>query len=167
MRTLVYTWILLLALPIVCLAQEKVVSRVPVLRHPYYGRNVLPALKQLVAEQGKSKQNHFYVGRVEVLEGGYDSVLVYWKENNALLLWEPGRGFNRNGVTDARYDLSQSRRYWDLNKDVVATIADVGGSNFLITRQNADEWIRSCVQSGKQFVVNHSAQSSRRFGRVR
>ena len=120
----------MLALPTVCFAQEKVVSRVPVLRHSYYGRNVLPALKQLVAEQGKSKQNHFYVGQVELLEGGYNSVLIYWKENDALLLWEPGRGINRNGFADPRYDLSHSRRYWDLRKDVVATSADVGGSNY-------------------------------------
>jgi hypothetical protein len=163
MRNAISTLILSLLLPTTCFPQQKVISRIPVLRHPYYGPNVLPALKELVAERGKSKRNHFYVGRVEVFEGGYESVLVYWKENRALVLWEPGRGLNLQGVPDARYDLWHSRRYWDLDKDVVPTLADVGGSSFLVTKQDAHEWIRKCLQSGERFVVNRTAQSNKRL----
>jgi len=138
------------------------VKRVPVSQHPYYAPNILPTLKELVARYGKAKRNHIYVGRVEVLEGGYNSVLVYWKENNALVLWEPGSGFNRQGNPDPKYDLANSRRYWRLDKDVVPTLDDVGGSSFLITRQDARRWVRDCVRHGVRFVVDRKAQSNAR-----
>ena len=137
-----------------CFSQEKVVERIPVRQHPYYAPSVLPALKELVARYGKAKRNHFYVGRVEVLEGGYHSMLVYWKESNALVLWEQGRGSNRQGNPDAKYDLADSRRFWRLDKDVVPTLDDVGGSSFLITRQDARRWVRDCIRHGERFVVN-------------
>jgi hypothetical protein len=137
-----------------CVSQEKVVKRIPVGRHPYYAPNVLPALKELVAQHGRAKRNHLYVGRVEVLGGGYHSALVYWKENNALVLWEPGRGSNRQGNPEAKYDLSASRRYWRLDKDVVPTLNDVGGSSYLITRQDAHRWVRDCIRNGVRYMVN-------------
>src|SRR5688500_6357650 len=87
-----------------CLSQEKVVRRIPVSEHSYYVANVIPALEKLVAQRGKSSQNHFYVGRVEILESGYHSVLAYWKENQALVLWEPGRGSNPQGYPDPKFD---------------------------------------------------------------
>ncbi|HET9787686.1 MAG TPA: hypothetical protein VFP47_11155, partial [Pyrinomonadaceae bacterium] len=42
MRNVINTLILALLLPSTCFPQQKVISRVPVLRHPYYGPNVLP-----------------------------------------------------------------------------------------------------------------------------
>ena len=136
-------------------------------QHPYYAPNILPALKKLVARYGKAKRNHIYVGRVEVLEGGYHSVLVYWKENNALILWEPGRGFNRQGSPDPKYDLADSRRYWRLNKDVVPTLDDVGGSSFLITKRDARRWVRDCIRYGVRYVVDGEAQSNNGIQRTR
>jgi hypothetical protein len=136
-----------------CLSQQRIIRRTSVRNHPYYRANVLPALKELVAHRGKARRNHFYVGRVEALENGYDSALVFWKENGAIVLWEPGRGSNRHGNPDGRYDLRYSRRYWRLNKDVVPTLNDVGGSSFLITRQDARNWVRDCIRYGTRYVV--------------
>ncbi|HUS09632.1 MAG TPA: hypothetical protein VMZ30_04125 [Pyrinomonadaceae bacterium] len=144
-----------------CISQEKVVRRIPVSEHSYYVANVIPALKKLVAQSGKSKKNHFYVGRVEMLESGYHSVLVYWKENQALVLWEPGRGSNPQGYPDSKFDLADSRRYWELDKDVVPTLDDVGGSSFLITRKDARRWVRDCVSHGARYVINREAQSNK------
>ncbi len=144
--------LLLAALP--CSSQEKVLKRVSVLQHPYYAPYVLPALKGLVAKRGKAKRNHFYVSKVKVFEGGYHSVLVYWTENRALVLWEPGRGHNRLGEPDPKYDLANSRRYWELDKDVVPSLDDVGGSSFLTTRRDAREWVRDCVRYGVRHVIN-------------
>jgi len=143
------------------------VERIPVRQHPYYASSVLPALKELVAQYGTAKRNHFYVSRVEVLEGGYHSVLVYWKENNALVLWEPSRGSNQQGNPDAKYDLVDSRRYWRLDKDVVPMLNDVGGSSFLITRQDARRWVRDCIRHGERLVVNRGAQSNNGMQRTR
>jgi hypothetical protein len=144
-----------------CISQEKVVQRIPVSQHSYYAANVVPALKKLVTERGKSKKNHFYVGRVEMLESGYHSVLVYWKENQALVLWEPGRGSNPQGYPDPKFDLAYSRRYWELDKDVVPTLDEVGGSSFLITRKDARRWVRDCVSYGARYVVNRKEQSNK------
>ena len=141
-----------------CVSQEKIVRRIPVSEHSNYAPHVLPALKKLVVQRGKSKKNHFYVSRVEMLEGGYHSVLVYWKENQALVLWEPGRGSNPQGYPDPKFDLTDSKRYWELDKDVVPTLDDVGGSSFLITRKDARRWVRDCVSYGARYVVNREAQ---------
>ena len=165
MRNVINILILLLLLPATCFSQEKVISRIPILQHPYYGPNVLPALKELVTQSGESTSNHFCVGRVEVLEGGHESVLVYWKENRALVLWEPGRGLNLRGIPDPRYDLKHSRRYWDLDEHVVPTLAGIGGSSFLISREHAREWLRKCEQTGEQFVINLKAPANKRVQR--
>jgi hypothetical protein len=162
MKTLLQAFVLLSLTSVVCFPQQELIKRISVRRHSYYAPLVLPALKELVAERGRVKRNHFYVGRVEVFEGGYHSVVVYWRENRALVLWEPGRGVDRRGDSDPRYDLRDSRRYWRLDKDVVPTLADIGGSSFLITRKDAREWIRDCVRHGERYVVNHKSQSKRR-----
>ena len=143
------------------LAQSKINGQISVQQHPYYRKNVIPALKELVASRGKTRNNHFYVGRVEEFDGGHSSVLVFWKENNALVLWESQRGFGRDGKADARYDLSQSRRYWRLDKDVVPTLDDVGWSSFLITKQDARTWVRDCVRYGTRYVIHRTARSNK------
>ena len=147
------------------LAQQKIIRKIPVQQYPYYRRNVLPALKELVSSRGKTRTNHFYVGRVEVLDGGNHSVLVFWKENNALVLWEPEHGFGSDGNADARYDLSQSRRYWRLNKDVVPTLDAVGGSSFLITRRDARQWVRDCIRHGTSYVLTRKTRSNNSLDR--
>ncbi|HKP38389.1 MAG TPA: hypothetical protein VJT71_16130, partial [Pyrinomonadaceae bacterium] len=89
---------------------------------------------------------------VGVLDNGdYSSVLVYWKENNAIVLWEQDRGYNyQNGNFDPRYDLAQTRRYWRLNRDIRSPDAP---SNFLITKREAREWLNDCLRFGKLYVI--------------
>lgn len=73
-----------------------------------------------MARGGQSAVNHLYVGRAEMSEDGFHSVLVYWAENRALVLREPGRGRNRQADSEANFDVADSRRrYWRPGKDVV------------------------------------------------
>lgn len=154
--------ILLLVLTGTCFSQEGAVKRIPAREHPSYGPYIVPALNELVAQYGKVRRNHFYVGRVQLLESGYHSVLVYWKENRVLVLWEPGRGYDRHGYPDPKYDLAASRRYWRLDKDVVPTRADIGGSSFLITQQDARDWMQDCMRYGERYVIDFKPRQSRR-----
>lgn len=162
MRKSLQVLLLLLLTASTSFTQERVVERISVLQHPYYAPNVLPAINNLMSVFGRAKINHFYVGRVEVRDDGRHSVLVYWKEKRALILWEPGRGSNSQGEADPKFDLAHTRRYWRLNKDVVRTLDDVGGSSFLITRQDAREWIEECVRHGVRFTINRSVRKRRR-----
>lgn len=159
MKKFFQAFVLLSLSSVVCFSQPKPIKRISVRRHPYYAPIVLPALKELVAERGRAKQNHFYVGRVEVFEDGYNDVIVYWRENHALVLWEPGRGTGRQGNPDPRNDLRDSRRYWRLANDVVPTLGY--GSNFLITTKQAHDRIRDCVRHGEMYVVKSKSQSKR------
>jgi len=137
----------------ICLSQAKVLERIPIRKHPYFAGHVLPALKLLVREYGKARINHLYVSPVDVFENGAYSALVYWKENNARVLWEPYSGYNKEGNHDPNYDLRDSRRYWRLKKDVVATLADVGGSSYLLTRSDAQRMVQDCRLRGEKYVV--------------
>jgi hypothetical protein len=161
MRKPLYLLMLVAVSAATCLPQGRIIRTVPVPQHSYFGPNVLSALKELVVQRERTRRNHFYVGRVKVFENGYSSVLVYWKENRALILWEPGRGNDLRGNPDARYDLRDSRRYWRLNRDVVPTLNDVQGSSFLITRKDARTWIQECVHRGELYVVNRQARSNK------
>jgi len=153
--------ILLLVLSATCFSQKGLVQRIPAREHPSYGPYIAPALKELVAQHGKVRKNHFYVGRVQVTASGYHSVLVYWKENHALVLWEPGRGSDQHGNPDPKNDLAASRRYWRLDKDVVPTQADIAGSSFLITQQDARDWTQDCLKYGERYVIDFKPQSRR------
>jgi hypothetical protein len=161
MNRLLHLFVVIFLISAPALAQSKINRKISVQQHPYYRKNVIPALEELVASRGKTRTNHFYIGRVEEFDGGHSSVLVFWKENNALVLWESQRGFGRDGNPDARYDLSQSRRYWRLDKDVVPTLDDVGWSSFLITKHDARTWVHDCVRYGRRFVIKRTARSNK------
>jgi hypothetical protein len=157
MQKLLYPLVLLL-FSVPCLCQGR--NSVPAREHPYYASNMVPALNELVKDRGRSKTNHFYVGHVQVSENGYHSVVVYWKENVALVLWEPGRGFGPSGDPDPRYDLRDTRRYWDLKKDVVPALSDVAGSSFLLAKNDALKMVDDCIRKGERYVLNLKEQSN-------
>lgn len=68
--------------------------------------------------------------------GAY-SAWVIWPAGHQIILWE-------DGVTA----LERSRRLLDLNKDVVATDADINGSDYLVTRQWVKDLEDKCNKEG-------------------
>jgi hypothetical protein len=112
--------------------------------------NPLPALKQVVAEKARGRRNTFYVSPVCYFANGFSNTLVYWPEGRALILWEPDASATKER---RRRELVWSRRFWRLDRDVVPTLADVGGSNFLLTKTHARQNIRDCVRNGRRFVL--------------
>jgi hypothetical protein len=110
----------------------------------------LPALKQVVAEKARGRRNTFYISPVCYFDNRYSNTVVYWREGRALILWEPDASATKER---GRHDLVGSRRFWRLDKDVVPTLADVGGSSFLLTKADARHDIRDCVRNGRRFVL--------------
>ena len=110
----------------------------------------LPALKEVVAEKARHARNAFYISPVCYFNKGASNAMVYWREGRALILWEPEPSATAHR---RRHELVWSRRFLSLDKDVVPTLADVGGSNFLLTRQMARDMVRQCVRDGKKFVL--------------
>lgn len=68
---------------------------------------------------------------------------VYWRERNALILWEPTTHFEDS-------EPIYSRRVIDLEQDVVATEEEVGGSTYLVTRRWVDGVLSDCSRYGTQ-----------------
>ena len=110
----------------------------------------IPALKQVVAEKARHVRNTFYVSPVCYFNNGTSNAMVYWREGRALILWEPDPSADPDR---RRHELVWSRRFLSLDKDVVPTLADVGGSSFLLTKQMARDMVRECVRDGKKLVL--------------
>jgi hypothetical protein len=110
----------------------------------------IPALKQVVIEKARHARNTFYISPVCYFNNGASNAMVYWPEGRALILWEPDPSADANR---RRHELVWSRRFLSLNKDVVPTLADVGGSSFLLTRKMARDMVRECMRDGKKFVL--------------
>lgn len=77
--------------------------------------------------------------------GGAYFVWVIWPAGHQIILWE-------DGVTM----LERSRRRLDLNKDVVATDADVNGSDYLVTRQWVKDLEDKCGKDGLSVDIKPS-----------
>ena len=104
------------------------------------------ALKELVTQESTHSTNLFYVSPVELDPSAPSTAWVYWPNKKALILFEPGAGY------DPKLSLVWSRRYLDLKRDVVPTIKEVAGSNFLLSRAEAAAIVASC-KSGDKFVI--------------
>lgn len=115
-------------------------NSVPILETPEYGHRVRPALKRLVQQRGASSSSVFFVS--DKSEG--QAVLVFWPEQNRIILFEPHTGSDFQ-------DLAHSRRSWDLGTDVgPKEVAQT--STYLLTREMAEEMKRRCLQ-GTPFVI--------------
>jgi hypothetical protein len=114
------------------------VRRVNIFRDAQYARP-LPALKQVVAEKSHHARNTFHISPVCYFHNGASNAMVYWREGRALILWEPDPSATSNR---RRRELVWSRRFLSLDEDVVPTLADVGGSNYLLTREMARRMVR-------------------------
>jgi hypothetical protein len=106
-------------------------------------------LQQLVDSRGHRGANHLCVVGYQ-LPSGHGFAWVYWPEDHAMILWEPTR-------PGSHWALARSRRYLDLDKDVVATDDDVQGSTYLVTRAWVARTIAECRAHGDSFVVRRRA----------
>ena len=110
----------------------------------------LLALNQVVAEKAPRTRNTFYISPVCYFDNGFSHTVVYWREGQALILWEPDPTATKER---RRHELVWSRRFWLLDKDVVPTLTEVAGSNYLLTEALARRDIRDCVRHGRKFVI--------------
>jgi hypothetical protein len=111
-------------------------------------------LEVLVRARGSQKLNHFCAIGYR-LPGGSEVAWVLWEEGKAVILWE--------GSADPEYpvELALSRRYLDLDKDVVATAEEVGSSTYLVTREWVKGITRDCEAHGDKFVVTKPGKQRR------
>lgn len=110
--------------------------------NPNFSQPII-VLKQLVAHLAKTRQNTFCV--IGYRYDGTEQAWVYWREGEAIILWEP----NLDGIAN----LVNSKRYFHLPQDVVADETLVGGSTYLVTKQWVDSLINDCHKQGEYFKV--------------
>ena len=107
--------------------------------------NPRAVLQKLVTRKGKARRNSFCVIGYQFPDGD-KSAWVYWREGKAIILWEP----TENDIND----LTLSRRYLRLTKDVVENESQVQGSTYLVTRQWVNSLLRDCQARGEKFTVS-------------
>jgi hypothetical protein len=108
-------------------------------------RNPEAALVALLDQRGASGTHEFCV--VAFREGKEERAWVWWKQGNALILWEPETG------PDAALALVHSRRFLDLEKDVVATDEEIAGSTYRVSHPWVTSLLRNCEMHGKSFRI--------------
>jgi hypothetical protein len=103
---------------------------------------VRETLEALVAQNGKVENNHLCV-----IGADTEQAWVYWREANAIILWEPETG----GITD----LTLSRDYLNLTTDAVpANDPRLPTSTYLVSTQWAAALISECSKSGRQYEID-------------
>jgi len=152
--SLAYLLLMVCGLP--CLAQSEVISRTSIYDHPDYSEP-MPALRELVREKARGRRNTFYISKVQTFSNGYDHAWVYWKEGNALILWEP---FLTG--TDREHELVWSSRYLRFGKEIVPPERYYEGSDFLTWMKDGREIADECVRDGVKFVVIKPSRKPRR-----
>jgi hypothetical protein len=110
-------------------------------------------LRQLVRARSRLPVHHFCV--VGYKDTG-DSVnaWVHWVEGKALILWEPA---SANPLP-----LIASRRYLNLERDVVASEEDIKGSTYLVTRTWVNTVLADCTRVGDRYTVRRVSQPNKR-----
>lgn len=100
-------------------------------------------LGRLVARKAKTRKNTFCVIGYRYPDGN-EQAWVHWREGRAVILWEPVEGLA---------DLTQSRRYLRIPRDVVADEAALKGSSYLVTRKWVDTLLGDCREHGETLVL--------------
>jgi len=117
--------------------------------HPVETLNELvdDTLKERIPKNlGKSKKTYHFcvVGYKHPTDGVFAE--VSWPEDNAIILWEPT-------IPDYLAKLSLSRRYLDLNDDVVETMEDAHGSTYLVDKDWVKQTLAECRKYGDEFTI--------------
>jgi hypothetical protein len=131
-----------------CLAQSDTISRKSIYDEPDYSKPLIP-LKELVRKKAKSQTNTFYVSKVQIFNNGGRHAWVYWKEQNALILWEAGG----MGSENLKNELVWSRRFLRFGKEIVPPSRFYQGSNFLTLMKDGLALKRECLD-GYKFVIS-------------
>jgi hypothetical protein len=108
------------------------------------------ALQQFVshyAGNAKAKPQHIYIASVKT-ESGENALYAYWKEDQSILLMN----FFTQAVEEEGLSWLHHKARVDLKTDVVATEAEMSGSNYLVTRAWADNIIQACRERGQVLV---------------
>ncbi len=98
-------------------------------------------LMRLAAQRGTTRLNEFCIIGQD-LGNGDRQAWVYWKQQDALILWEPQVGSD--------IDLTTSRRYLDLKRDMAM---DVGSSSYKVTTRWVDSLRAACSAQGLQLTI--------------
>ncbi|MFZ6731251.1 hypothetical protein ACO0LG_04935 [Undibacterium sp. Ji42W] len=108
------------------------------------------ALQQFVshyAGNAKNKPQHIYIASVKT-ESGENTVYAYWKEDQSILIMN----FFTQVVEEDGLSWLHHKARIDLKTDVVATEAEMSGSNYLVTRAWAANIIKTCRERGRVLV---------------
>jgi hypothetical protein len=147
LRTGTFSVLLFLFLAVGCYAQQKA-SSVSIYKDKNYSKPVIP-LRELVKEKSDTKTNTFYLSNIFQPEFGSTYVWVYWKEKDALILWEPRDH-------EAKYDLVWSRRYLRFGKEIVSREQYVEGTNYMLLTKEGRAIKSECLK-GTKLVVERAA----------
>lgn len=110
-------------------------------------REMRAALQQFVshyAGNAKAKPQHIYIASIKT-ESGENTLYAYWKEDQSILLMN----FFTQAVEEEGLSWLHHKARVDLKTDVVATEAEMSGSNYLVTRAWADNIIQACRERGQ------------------
>jgi hypothetical protein len=110
-------------------------------------------LRQLVASQKKISpaRNTFCVQGYRYTSDDkttYEIAQVYWKEQKAIILWEPS-----NLEIEPITQLARSRRFLKMPDDFVKTKTGVGGSTYMETWEWANNVISTCQANGEKYSI--------------
>jgi hypothetical protein len=110
-------------------------------------------LHQLIARQKKTRltRNTFCVigyRYISDAKNADDIAWVYWKEQKAIILWEPS-----NLEMEPITQLARSRRYLKMPDDFVKTESDIAGSTYLETWKWANDLIKTCHAKGDKYTI--------------
>lgn len=105
------------------------------------------ALQQFVnryAGIAGSQLQHIYIAEVKN-ENAENTLYACWKEDQSILIMN----FFTNAVEEEGLSWLHHKARIDLKTDVVATEAEMSGSNYLVTKVWADNIVNACLQGGQ------------------
>jgi hypothetical protein len=116
---------------------------------PDFG-DAVPALRKLLAEAAPPivGPQHFCVVGYRSAAGD-EGAWVHWRERRTLIFWLGG-----GDPEYAAEAIVRSRRNLNLDRDVVATEADLAGSTYLVTKAWVAKTLADCAAKGAQYTVS-------------
>lgn len=145
MRRLVLATVLMLLLCAATLLAQSSQST-PIHSHPNFP-SIVATLKELVAREGKVRRNTFFIADVR-REGGREYSYACWKEDKFIIILHLPLE-----KESASYEWLYGKARVDLEKDVVPTREDIGGSSFLVDRAWVNKTLKECSGGYKLSLV--------------